>query len=250
MATLTNMPQIVIDPTALAQWGGVWLGTTGSTTKAGAATTKEANCFDRKQSMDFGKTVIDPPFAASLATMLGGIPVRVPVNSEALLPPISDCVEIGDTRIIGGVRPQNFDVAYRPDGVRLAYDSKTLNDKESVKKNWQNMINDLATEATTVHTRFPYALVCFVVVIPRPALMPSQEFDILRTLERLGARKNVLDQNHLAEAISLIIWDPATGTIDNTVPNTNSNLRLDKLSDTISDLYLQRYKGLPPHDKS
>jgi len=48
-------------------------------------------------------------------------------------------------------------VGYRPDGLRFAFDSKTLNDKKSIGKNWQNMINDLATEATTVHSRFPYA---------------------------------------------------------------------------------------------
>lgn len=29
------------------------------------------------------------------------------------------------------------------------------------------MINDLGTEATTVHTRFPYAIVAFLVVVPK-----------------------------------------------------------------------------------
>lgn len=250
MATLTSMPQVVIDPAKLLSWGGTWLGTVGSNDAVGNPTVKKADCFDKKQGMDFGKAVIDPPFADALAVMLGGIPVKVPTSDKALLPPLDDCVEIGNTRIIGGVRPQNFDAAYRPDGVRIAYDSKTLNDKKSVKKNWQNMINDLATEATTVHTRYPYSIVSFVVVIPRPALMPAQEFDIIRTLERLGSRKNVLDQVHLAEAISFVIWDPVTGTVDNAVPGPLSNLRIDKLSSTISPLYMERYKGLPPHDKA
>lgn len=250
MATLSQMPPISLAPAQLQTWGTVWTSTVGSTNSAGNPTTKNSNCFDKKQAMDFGKEVIDPAFANALATMLGGIPVRSPSSGNALLPPVPDCVELGNTRIIGGVRPQNFDVAYRPDGVRVAYDSKTLNDSKSVQKNWQNMVNDLATEATTVHTRFPYALVVFVVIIPRPSLMPAQEFDIVRTLERLGSRRNVLDQNHLAEAVSLIIWDPVTGSIDNNTPTANSNLRLDRLSDTISELYLQRYKGLPPHDKT
>lgn len=250
MATLTNMPPVLLDQALLATWGIIWLGIAGSNTKTGNPTTKEANCFDKKQGMDFGKAVIDPAFANAVATMLGGIPVQAPTSDRALLPPTNDCVEIGNTRIIGGVRPQNFDVAYRPDGVRIAYDSKTLNDTKSIKKNWQNMINDLATEATTVHTRFPYAIVSFIVTVPRPALMPSQEFDLVRTLERLGSRRDVLDQSHLAEAMTLIIWDPTNGTVDDTVPSANSNLRLDRLSDTISEIYLQRYKGLPPHDKS
>lgn len=250
MATLTAMPVITIDPPRLASWGAIWLGTAGSLDATGIPKAKLAECFDKKQSMDFGKEVIDPPFANALAAMLGGIPVRTPTSDTSLLPPIADCVEIGNTRIIGGVRPQNFDVAYRPDGVRIAYDSKTLNDKKSIKKNWQNMINDLATEATTVHTRFPYAIVAFVVVIPKQALMPSQEFDIIRTLERLGSRRSVLDQNHLAEAVSLVIWDPNTGTIDGLVPPVASHLRVNKLSEIISLIYMERYKGLPPHDKA
>jgi len=97
--------------------------------------------------------------------MLGDIPI-VSGSSKKLIPSEADCVELGPARIIGGVRPQNFDVAYRPDGVRVAFDSKTLNDLKSAGKNWQNMVNDLATEAATVHTRFPYALVAFIVAIP------------------------------------------------------------------------------------
>jgi len=112
------------------------------------------------------------------------------------------------------------------------------------------MINDLATEATTVHTRFPYAIVAFLVAIPKPALAKPQEFDVVRTLERLGIRKNVLNQNHLAEAISLIIWNPSTGLIDTSVPPQNSNLRIEKFSEILYPIYLERYKGLPPHDKS
>jgi hypothetical protein len=151
-------------------------------------------------------------------------------------------------RIIGGIRPQNFDAAYRPDGPRVVFDSKTLNDLKSVGKNWQNMVNDLATEAATVHTRFPYALVAFIVVIPKPALGGKQEADIIRTLERLGSRKDILDQAHLAEALSLIIWNPETGEIDPLVPSHNSNLRLENFTDTLYPDYVNRYKGLPPHD--
>jgi hypothetical protein len=110
------------------------------------------------------------------------------------------------------------------------------------------MINDLATEATTVHTRFPYAIVAFVVVVPRPALAYQQETDIIRTLERLGTRRDVLDQAQLAEAIAFIVWNPETGLIDPDTPLQSSNLRIEKLSETIYPHYLERYKGLPPHN--
>ncbi len=129
---------------------------------------KNPASFDRHQSVNFA-SFIDAAFAKALAAMLGDIPVKR-AKSGALTPPIPNCVEVGPVRIIGGIRPQNFDAAYRPDGPRIVFDSKTLNDFKSVGKNWQNMINDLATESATVHTRFPYAIVAFIVVIPKPAL--------------------------------------------------------------------------------
>ena len=195
--------------------------------------------------MDFGK-IFDDAVADSIATMLGGLPIRVP-SRTALTPPIPDCLEKGDVRIIGGVRPQNFDIGYRPDGVRIAYDSKTLNDSKSVRKNYQNMINDLATEATTVHVRFPYAIVIFLVAIPSPCLGGAIESALTLTLERLAQREMFSDPAHLSEAAALIVWDPATGAISADRPGRSSNLRLEGLHTRIERIYRNRYKGLPPH---
>jgi len=238
----SSMPPLSISTDELQRWGDLWLGELNPET----GKSKRPKCFDRHQSVNFA-SFIDLQFAKSLAMMLGDIPIKRP-NSNALIPPVPDCVEIGPVRIIGGIRPQNFDAAYRPDGPRVVFDSKTLNDFKSVGKNWQNMVNDLATEAATVHTRFPYALVAFIVVIPRPALGNKQEADIIRTLERLGARKDVLDQAHLAEVLSLIVWHPKTGQIDPSIPSPDSSLRIEKFSDTLYPHYLNRYKGLPPHN--
>ena len=241
-ALADSMPPVKISQQELRTWGQRWLADVDSQT--GKA--KHRNAFDRRESVNFA-SFIDRSFASSLAAMLGGIPV-VAAHGRSLTPAEPDCVEIGNVRVIGGVRPQNFDVVYRPDGPRVVFDSKTLNDDKSVRKNWQNMINDLATEATTVHTRFPFAIVAFVVVIPRAALAKQQEADIVRTLERLGTRRDVLDQAHLAEAISLVIWDPATGAVDTDTPATGSILRVEKISETVYPHYLDRYKGLPPHN--
>src|SRR5207253_3737317 len=136
-------------------------------------------------------------------------------NQNALLPTGADVVEVGPVRIIGGIRPQNYDVGYRPDGVRFVSDSKTLNDKKSVGKNFQNMINDLGTEATTVHTRFPYAVVGFILAIPTPCLLDPQKDALTLTLERLTGRSSPLDSLHKAEAIALVVWNPDTGVIEN-----------------------------------
>ena len=242
MAELTKMPPLNIPTEELLLWGQRWQDNTNEET----GKNKKTDAFDKQQSVNFA-SFIDRAFGNSLAIMLGGIPVLSP-QGNSLIPTQSDCVEVGSVRIIGGVRPQNFDAAYRPDGPRVVFDSKTLNDTDSIRKNWQNMVNDLGAEATTVHTRFPYAIVAFVVVVPKPALMPKQQHDLIRTLERLGTRKSVIDLPHLAESMSLIAWEPETGEICQEVPPTQSSLRIEKLPDHIEPIYNERYKGLPPHD--
>ena len=242
MAELKKMPQIQVDTIKLRRWCARWL--SGKNDENGQE--KPENCFDRQQSVNFA-SFIDLAFGEAISKMLGNIDIVVPVGNS-LLPSRSDIVEVGPVRIVGGVRPQNFDAAYRPDGPRIVFDSKTLNEEKSIGKNWQNMINDLGTEATTVHTRFPYSLVVFFVVLPKPALNSKQEKDLIRTLERLGTRKSVLDQPHLAEAISMVVWDPQTGAIDENIPNRTSHLRLESINTTIEAIYYDRYKGLPPHD--
>ncbi|HEX8309403.1 MAG TPA: hypothetical protein VF645_13385 [Allosphingosinicella sp.] len=246
MAALKDMPALAIDASALQQWGACWLGLDATPRKNGGLVAKAASWFDKKQGMDFGK-VFDLAFAKSVAVMLGDIEV-LERDSDDLIPPKPNVMEVGKTRIVGGIRPQNYDAAYRPDGPRIVFDSKTLNGTSSVRKNWQNMVNDLATEAATVHTRFPYCIVAFIVALPAPAVPAAQRRDIVRTLERLGSRKDELDQNHLAEAIALALWDPVTGQIDPDVPEAGSNLRLDTMHERVYPHYLDRYKNLPPHD--
>ena len=231
MAELTSMPALNIPAQELLAWGQRWLSDVNDINGTG----KQENAFDRQQSVNFA-SFLDMAFGRSLSSMLGGIPIVTP-NARALIPSVADCVEVGPVRVIGGIRPQNYDVAYRPDGPR-----------NSIRKNWQNMVNDLGTEATTVHTRFPYSLVVFMVVLPKPALDDKQQHDIIRTLERLATRKNVIDQPHLAEAISRVIWEPETGNICNNVPPPDSILRIENLHRIVEPIYYERYKGLPPHD--
>jgi len=109
------------------------------------------------------------------------------------------------------------------------------------------MINDLATEATTVHSRFPYAVVGFLVIYPRPAVTDAQLTATIGTLERLGGRELVDEPEHRAEAISLVIWNPVSGEIDAEVPDPSSPLRMERFSEDVQRNYVARYKGLPPH---
>lgn len=234
MPKLQTMPPLVISRSELAKFGVVWTANGGSLSRT-----------PPQSSGELGK-LFDTAVGGALAVMLGGVSIEVPV-STALTPPKADCVEVGPVRIVGGVRPQNFDVGYRPDGVRFAYDSKTLNDAKSVGKNWQNMINDLATEATTVHSRFPHAVVAFMVIVPKPCLGEPQRSALIETLERLARRQKVEDSDYMAEVISLVVWDPANGSISDTVPAQESPLRIEKFPLQVETAYVSRYKGLPPH---
>src|SRR5260221_5760137 len=199
MATLASMPSIAIDQADLLRFGNTWINNGERLSRT-----------PPQSSGELGR-LFDTAVGKALAIMLGGIPIVSP-NSNSLTPPQPDCVEVGPVRVIGGVRPQNFDVGYRPDGVRFAFDSKTLNDRESIGKNWQNMVNDLATEATTVHSRFPHAVVAFMVICPLTALlqMPAQQKAIIETLERLARRATVDGPDYMAEAIGFVGWDPNT----------------------------------------
>jgi hypothetical protein len=234
MAALTSMPPITISQADLQRFGATWI-----------SNGERLSRTPPQSSGELGR-LFDTAVGRSLATMLGGIPVVSP-NPGALTPPSADCVEVGPVRVIGGVRPQNFDVGYRPDGVRFLFDSKTLNDRESIGKNWQNMINDLATEATTVHSRFPHALVAFMVIYPAPCVSAAHQKATIETLERLARRSSVEGPPYMAEAISLVLWHPESGLIDPGIPATSSPLRLEKFSEQVEAAYTSRYKGLPPH---
>ena len=51
----------------------------------------------------------------------------------------------------------------------------------------------------------------------------------------------------MAEAISLVFWNPDDGTIDPVLPSSSSPLRIEKFSTQVELAYVNRYKGLPPH---
>ena len=233
MARLRSMPPIEIEIEKLAPFGTAWTATHSLSRTKPYSSSQLCSLFD----LGVGK---------ALATMLGGIPIVTP-NKNHLIPSQADCVEVGPVKVVGGVRPQNFDVGYRPDGVRFAFDSKTLNDAKSVPKNWQNMINDLATEATTVHSRFPHAVVAFMVIVPQPCITPERLRAMIETLERLARRVGVRDPDYMAEAISFVLWDPNDGRIVADTPGQNSPLRVEKFSSLVEQAYVTRYKGLPPH---
>ena len=235
------MPITSLDPTLLSQFGTNWIA--------------NGNRFTGKLHRGFNSAEalgdhIDQTVAGAFSTMLGGVPIHKASGADKtqLYPPEPNCVETAPVTIVGGIRKQNYDVAYRPDGVRFAFDSKTLNEAKSVGKNWQNMVNDLATEASTVHTRFPMAVVAFFVLIPEPAL-GGQLDSLTWRLDGLGGRVDEFGPMHVAEAMCFAAWDPNTGLVSPTTPDptAHAKLRIENFSSQVELAYKTRYSGTPPH---
>lgn len=231
MANLQHMPELVFPADKLKEIGSHWDASKSELPKVQGTTLGD---------------LIDLTVGNALATMLGGIPVVRP-KMNSLLPLQADCVEVGPTRVIGGIRPQNFDVAYRPDGVRFAYDSKTLNTKDSVGKNYQNMINDLGAEATTVHARFASGIIGFIVAVPFPCL-GNHGKNLIAALTRLSGRDATSGDLYKAEALGLLVWHPETGEVDMNWPPNDSSLRIEKFSQQVEEAYTYRFAGQPPHN--
>lgn len=231
------MPGIVIPQDELAVFGDTW--------------ERMGRCLSRTPPQSSGQlgNLIDYTVGHALAEMLGGIPTAKP-KLRSLTPPMPNCVEIGPMRVEGGIRPQNFDVGYRPTGygVRFAFDSKTLNDTKSVGKNWQNMVNDIATEAATVHSVYPNAVVGFIIVVPFPCINERRRNQMIQIYENLAQRNNPADQHYLAEAISFVIWNPEDGSIRSDYPPPDSRIRIEKFSTLVERAYRSRFEDQPPHD--
>lgn len=86
-----------------------------------------------------------------------------------------------------------------------------------------------------------------MVIISSPCLVEPQRAAIIETLERLARRNGVEDPDYMAEAISLVVWNPDDGSVEVDVPPPTSPLRMEKFSGYIEAAYISRYKGLPPH---
>jgi hypothetical protein len=120
MAVLGSMPPITISAAELKRFGDQWNIKKSLSRTPPCSSSQLGNLFDAA----VGK---------SLSTMLGGIDIVAPAQF-AIRPSADDVVEVGPVRIVGGIRPQNFDVGYRPDGVRFAFDSKNFKRYEERQK--------------------------------------------------------------------------------------------------------------------
>ena len=109
--------------------------------------------------------------------------------------------------------------------------------------------------------RFPFCIVAFIVVLPGPAVPGRQLRATASTLQRLGSKKDELDQHHLAEAIALVLWESARrhhdGSACSGIPHSfgqSASCRADGICGSIStsatphELTVTRFKSKPAPD--
>jgi hypothetical protein len=152
----------------------------------------------------------------------------------------------GEHNVSGALRTVKADVSESNalDGLRLAIEIKPIN--RSVGKALWNRFGDIRTFAVNLHLKFPFAVTGGVLVIPTldAATGGSTTHLIDRAVLRLvraGGRLSEGDAPHLLEGVCVLVYDPATATLDPNVPPVGSRLRWDEFIEDLVHAYQSRF---------
>ena len=102
-------------------------------------------------------------------------------------------------------------------------------------------------EAAAALIKGAVSAVPFVGGMARVASKPNS-YHLIAALTRLCGRNTTSGDLCKAEAIGLVVWHPATGTIDANWPPADSLLRIEKCSPQVEACYTYRFAGQPPHN--
>lgn len=110
---------------------------------------------------------------------------------------------------LGAVRVQEVDVwLTNPEaGLVLAVDPKHFQSADSLKKNWQNGLNDLIAFATNMHERFPLCAVGGIISFPEWAAAPQSLKQMRSICARAIPREKPLNAYGKFEGFALAIYD-------------------------------------------
>jgi hypothetical protein len=152
----------------------------------------------------------------------------------------------GEHNVSGALRTVQADVSESNalDGLRLGVEIKPVN--RSVGKALWNRFGDIRTFAVNLHLKFPFAVTGGVLVIPTldAATGGSTTHLIDRAVLRLvraGGRMSEGDAPHLLEGVCVLVYDPATATLDTAVPPIGSRLRWDEFIEDLVQAYQSRF---------
>jgi hypothetical protein len=163
---------------------------------------------------------------------------------QTYLPQLSGVA--GEHTVSGALRTVQADVSDGDalDGLRLAVEIKPIN--RSVGKALWNRFGDIRTFAVNLHLKFPFAVTGGILVIPTLDAATGAtthhliERAVLR-LVRAGGRLSEGDAPHLLEGVCVLVYDPATATLDPTAPPIGSRLRWDEFVGDLVAAYQSRF---------
>jgi hypothetical protein len=156
---------------------------------------------------------------------------------------------VGERKVAGALRVVNADVSelHELDGLRLAVEIKPVN--LAVGRAIWNRFGDIRTFAVNLHLKFPFAVVGGVLAIPTYETTSRGRRStiglIQRAIERLrraGGRQTEGDAAHLLEGIAVLVYDPDTATLDETIPQSGSGLRWDEFIVTLGKAHDSRFE--------
>jgi hypothetical protein len=143
----------------------------------------------------------------------------------------------------------NADVSetHRLDGLRLAVEIKPVN--LAVGRAIWNRFGDVRTFAVNLHLKFPFCVIGGVLVVPVFEVTDGGRRDtrglIDRAVQRFiraGGRRTEGDAAHLLEGISVVVYDPDTGSLVADSPPVGSGLRWDEFVNMLSAAYEARFE--------
>jgi hypothetical protein len=154
-----------------------------------------------------------------------------------------------ETKVAGGLRTAQSDVteAHKLDGVRLAIELKPS--YRAVGRAIWNRYGDVRAFAVNIHLKFPFAVVGGVQVLPTIDVeadgshtdTSSYVKRAAHRLARIRPRQTEADAGHLLEAFGLIVFDPLTGELSESIPGKGSPLHWSNFLDSLVETYDVRF---------
>ena len=154
--------------------------------------------------------------------------------------------ESKERRYRGGWRSVKVDVhiGTRELGLILAVDPKHLRSRQSIRKNWKNMLNDLVAFSANFHSRFPMCVVGGVLGFEKSQATQEMLDVIYSIFNHVAIRKQASDQHDLLEAFGLAIYECNPPRLSPNTPPPRHPLRCEQAFDRIVELLIQRYVRL------
>jgi hypothetical protein len=128
-------------------------------------------------------------------------------------------------------------------GLAVAIDPKHLQSRESINKNWKNMLNDIIAFGANMHGRYPMCVVGAVVGFNAAEMDNSTLEDMFSIIGKVAIRESPSEQTALLEGLALVGYECEPRRLSITTPRPASPFWYAKVFDRMAGLVVQRFVG-------